>query len=164
MTFQQQINLQENDIEKVLKEILDQWNKVQATIESKVKDDTDIDTKLAKLLENQKIATIVQRVYTEDELRIKQKILEQYSQLSGDEEDYDDDDDDKATASASTSDGLTKNTNAHDVAQLVKERREQAKADSQNKKLKDKEDREKQKQNKIDKKESRKTVKGEKRR
>lgn len=146
----------------MLKEILDQWNKVQATVESKVKDDTDIDAKLAKLLENQKIATIVQRVYTEDELRIKQQILEQYSQLSGDEE-YDSDEE-GATASASTSDGLTKNTNAHDVAQLVKERREQAKADSQSKKLKDKEDREKQKQNKIDKKESRKTVKGEKRR
>lgn len=146
----------------MLKEILDQWNKVQATVESKVKDDTDIDTKLAKLLENQKIATIVQRVYTEDELRIKQQILEQYSQLSGDEE-YDEDED-GATTSASASDGLTKNTNAHDVAQLVKERREQAKADSQSKKLKDKEDREKQKQNKIDKKESRKTVKGEKRR
>lgn len=162
MTVRSQINLQETDIEKVLKEILDQWNKVQATVESKVKDDTDIDTKLAKLLESQKIATIVQRVYTEDELRIKQQILEQYSQLSGDEE-YDDDED-GATASASTSDGLTKNTNAHDVAQLVKERREQAKADSQSKKLKDKEDREKQKQNKIDKKESRKTVKGEKRR
>lgn len=147
----------------MLKEILDQWNKVQATVESKVKDDTDIDAKLAKLLENQKIATIVQRVYTEDELRIKQQILEQYSQLSGDEE-YDDEEEGATASGASASDGLTKNTNAHDVAQLVKERREQAKVDSQNKKLKDKEDREKQKQNKIDKKESRKTVKGEKRR
>lgn len=116
------------------------------------------------MLENQKIATIVQRVYTEDELRIKQQILEQYSQLSGDEEYDEDEDGATATSSASASDGLTKNTNAHDVAQLVKERREQAKVDSQNKKLKDKEDREKQKQNKIDKKESRKTVKGEKRR
>lgn len=149
----------------MLKEILDQWNKVQATVESKVKDEADIDTKLAKLLENQKIATIVQRVYTEDELRIKQQILEQYSQLSGDEDEEEDDGTGAGGgSSASASDGLTKNTNAHDVAQLVKERREQAKVDSQNKKLKDKEDREKQKQNKIDKKEQRKTVKGEKRR
>lgn len=150
----------------MLKEILDQWNKVQATVESKVKDEADIDTKLAKLLENQKIATIVQRVYTEDELRIKQQILEQYSQLSGDEDEEEDDGTGAGGGSSarSASDGLTKNTNAHDVAQLVKERREQAKVDSQNKKLKDKEDREKQKQNKIDKKEQRKTVKGEKRR
>lgn len=59
---------------------------------------------------------------------------------------------------------MVKNTNALDVQQANKERREQARLDSANKKLKDKEDREKQKQMREEKKEKRKTVKGERRR
>lgn len=42
----------------------------------------DVDEQLAKLLENQKLAKKVEREYTEEERRIKQQILSQYSQVS----------------------------------------------------------------------------------
>ena len=61
---------------------------------------------------------------------------------------------------------LEKNTNKSDVQKLAKEKREQARADSAQKKLKDKEDRAKQKANRDEKKANRKAsaVKGERRR
>lgn len=129
----------------------------------------DVDTKLAKLLESQQIATTVQRQYTPEELRIREQILSQYSTVEFDDE-YDDGDDGVATAPAGAGGTvpkdplLVKNTNAQDVQQLAKEKREQAKLDSKAKKDKDKEDREKQKQLREEKKEKRKTVKGERRR
>lgn len=115
-------------------------------------------------MENKHIKTTVQRQYTPDELRIREHILSQYSQVEVDDE-YDDEDENGASAGPSNDDPLlVKNTNAADVAQLVKEKREQARLDSKAKKDKDKEDREKQKQLREEKKEKRKTVKGERRR
>lgn len=116
---------------------------------------------MAKLLENNCIATTVQRQkYTEEELRIRQQILAQYSQVELDDGDDDNDAGPVAAASGSSTNTaaaaatttnvsnvekndplMAKNTNASDVAQLAKERREQAKLDSKAKKDKDKEDR-----------------------
>ena len=42
----------------------------------------DVDEQLAKLLESQKLAKKEEREYTEEERRIKQQILSQYSQVS----------------------------------------------------------------------------------
>lgn len=150
-------------MDKVVAEIINEWNKC-VPLDETVKSSSpaeDIDTKLAKLLENQHIATTVQRQYTEEELRIRDQILSQYSQVEYEDE-YADDDDDGPRPSGSAD--LVKNTNASDVAQLAKEKREQARLDSAAKKEKDKEDRAKQKQMREDKKEKRKTVKGERRR
>lgn len=119
---------------------------------------------MAKLLENKHIATTVQRQYTPEELRIREQILSQYSTVEFDDG-YDEDEGSSATPATNNGDSsLVKNTNALDVAQLAKERREQAKLESKAKKDKDKEDREKQKQLREEKKEKRKTVKGERRR
>lgn len=154
----------EADLSTFIKEILDRWktcNSVApADADSKVK--LDVDEQLAKLLENQKLATKVEREYTEEERRIKQQILSQYSQLS--ESEHEDDEDETGAGGAGSSGGLVRNTNAADVAALVREKREQAKLESQQKKEKDKQDREKQKQLREEKKEKRKTVKGERRR
>lgn len=165
----------ESDSSAFITEILDRWkqcHQAEPTADSagpKLK--LDVDEQLAKLLENQKLATKVEREYTEEERRIKQQILSQYSQLSEDEQE--DDDDDEASGAGGgggggggpSSDGLLqRNTNAADVQALVREKREQAKLESQQKKDKDKLDREKQKQLREEKKEKRKTVKGERRR
>lgn len=163
--------LQEDDLEIVTKEIIDEWEKCQPNDAAGTANGIeDVDAKLARLLETKHIATTVQRQYTEEELRIREQILSQYSQVE-----YDDgyeDEADEAAAGPSAS-GLThnsndpllmKNTNAADVAALAKERREQAKIDSKAKKDKDKLDREKQKQLREEKKEKRKTVKGERKR
>lgn len=157
------------DLNTFIKEILDKWKRCQqaedAGAASKMK--LDVDVQLAKLLESQKLTKKEEREYTEEERRIKQQILSQYSQLSESEPDGEDDDDGAgggAAPGSSSGGGLTRNTNAADVAALVREKREQAKLESQQKKDKDKQDREKQKQLREEKKEKRKTVKGERRR
>lgn len=166
--------MQENDIDTVISDILDKWKNCQPTsATAEAKQHEDVDAKLARLMETQHIATVVQRQYTPEELRIRQQILSQYSQVEFEDEFEEDDDSGPAgpaggAAGAGAKDNadplLIKNTNALDVANLAKERREQARMDSKAKKDKDKEDREKQKQLREEKKEKRKTVKGERRR
>ncbi|XP_058166201.1 coiled-coil domain-containing protein 43 isoform X1 [Anopheles ziemanni] len=162
----------ESDLEPFIKEILDKWkicHNREAELESKPK--LDVEAQLAKLLETQKLTTKVEREYTDEERRIKEQILSQYSQvgyfnpmyfvLSESEHD---DDDEEGGAATSSDPRLVKNTNFADVQALAREKREQAKLESQMKKEKDKQDREKQRQLREEKKEKRKTVKGERRR
>lgn len=157
--------MQEDDLEIVIKEITDEWEKCEPKSEAAATESEDVDAKLARLLENKHITTTVQRQYTEEEKKIREQILAQYSQVE-----YDDGYEEENEEAAGTSGGdggdplMVKNTNAADVAALAKERREQAKIDSKAKKEKDKSDREKQKQLREEKKEKRKTVKGERRR
>lgn len=166
--------MQEDDLENVTKEILEEWEKCQpnnnADAAGTANGIEDVDAKLARLLETKHIATTVQRQYTEEELRIREQILSQYSQVEYDDG-YEDENDEIAAGPSTSSTThnsndppLMKNTNAADVAALAKERREQAKIDSKAKKDKDKLDREKQKQLREEKKEKRKTVKGERKR
>uniref|UniRef100_A0A182RGR6 Uncharacterized protein n=1 Tax=Anopheles funestus TaxID=62324 RepID=A0A182RGR6_ANOFN len=143
----------------LIKEILDKWMTCHSQEAEASKPKLDVEVQLAKLLEGQKLATKVEREYTEEERRIKEQILSQYSQLS--ESEPDEEDEEGATSSDPK---LVKNTNFSDVQALAREKREQAKLESQLKKEKDKQDREKQRQLREEKKEKRKTVKGERRR
>uniref|UniRef100_A0A182IRB2 Coiled-coil domain-containing protein 43 n=1 Tax=Anopheles atroparvus TaxID=41427 RepID=A0A182IRB2_ANOAO len=153
----------ESDLEPFIKEILDKWKICHnQEAEGVPKPKLDVETQLAMLLESQKLTTKVEREYTEEERRIKEQILSQYSQLS--ESEHDDDDEDGASGGTSSDPKLVKNTNFADVQALAREKREQAKLESQMKKEKDKQDREKQRQLREEKKEKRKTVKGERRR
>ena len=139
---------------------MDKWKSCHEEDSGPIKTKLDVEEQLAKLLENQKLTKAVQREYTEEEKRIKEQILSQYSQLSEDEIEGDE----EAVGATSNSSGLVKNTNVQDVHALAKEKREQARLESQMKKDKDKADRERQKQLREEKKEKRKTVKGERRR
>ncbi|XP_067001317.1 coiled-coil domain-containing protein 43 [Anabrus simplex] len=153
----------ENDIPSHCREILDKWEQVfqakNVVAQKPTGTGEDMDVKLAKLLESQARPATVQRTYTEEERKIREAILAQYSQMSDNEED-----DDSDHVPEGKENGLVKNTNAAVVQQAEKEKRERAKLESQRKKEKDKEDREKQKQMQQDKKEKRKTQKGERRR
>lgn len=144
------------DISIHVQEILEKWEECQPKKEA-AQPATDVDSKLAKLLESQTLATTTRREYTDEEKKIREAILSQYSQLSDNEED-------QAQEEQNESPDLVKNTNALDVAAAARERREQARLDAQKKKEKDKEDREKQKQLKEEKKEKRKIQKGERKR
>lgn len=139
---------QGTNIKTFINEILEKWQIQNSKAnQQQQQQKVDVDEHLAKLLETQKLATTKQKHYTDEEKKIRQQILEQYSQLSADEED----DPDGNTGTGDIATGgpgrsgvdfdLIKNTNQHDVAQLAKERREQAKLESQKKKEKDKEDR-----------------------
>lgn len=174
----------ESDLNSFIKEILDRWKQCHPEEpDDGPKLKLDVDAQLAKLLETQKLTKKIEREYTEEERRIKEQILSQYSQLSDNEQEDGVDDGcagggsggggtsgagsagGSTGAGGSSSDGgLVRNTNAADVAALIREKREQAKLESQQKKEKDKQDREKQKQLREEKKEKRKTVKGERRR
>jgi hypothetical protein len=102
------------------------------------------------------------RELTEEEKRIKEQILAGYSQCS-DKEDEDEEDD---GSDYDDDPNLEKNTNKSDVQKLAREKREQSRLDSAQKKLKDKEDRAKQKASKDEKKAKRQgaAVKGERKR
>lgn len=166
-----------DQIGAVLDAILDRWQEHAAPkqaaspVAAPVK--IDIDAQLAKLLEGKTITAqaVQKQQLTAEEKKIREQILAQYSQVELDECD-DDDDGGPPPAGAITSTQaaiendplMEKNTNALDVQQLAKEKREQARQDSKAKKDKDKEDREKQKRDREDKKNARKTVKGERRR
>ncbi|KAJ8726541.1 hypothetical protein PYW07_001239 [Mythimna separata] len=146
----------EKDISAHIDEIIEKWESCRVQEETP-KLVTDVDVRLAKLLESQVPATTTRREYTDEEKKIREAILSQYSQLSDNEEDVVQEED-------AVGPDLVKNTNAADVHAAARERREQARLDAQKKKEKDKEDREKQKQLKEEKKEKRKTQKGERKR
>ncbi|KAI8428159.1 hypothetical protein MSG28_002405 [Choristoneura fumiferana] len=146
----------ERDISTHVTEILEKWESSRP-LEEVPKGAADVDIQLTKILESQSLATTTRREYTDEEKKIREAILSQYSQLSDNEADQE-------NVEEPESSDLVKNTNALDVAAAARERREQARQDAQRKKEKDKEDREKQKQLKEDKKEKRKTQKGERKR
>ncbi|KAL7740525.1 hypothetical protein ACLKA6_012297 [Drosophila palustris] len=152
------------NIEELVASILQKWLQCHPSADDPPKKglDIDVNAQLAKLLEQQKLQPAAkEREYTEEERRIKQQILAQYSQTAVSEEEDDDTDGESAEPSGS---GIMANTNKADVQNLAKEKREQARLESAAKKQKDKDDREKQKQLREEKKEKRKTVKGERRR
>ncbi|KAI4472432.1 hypothetical protein M0802_016829 [Mischocyttarus mexicanus] len=154
----------EDNISKHVAEILSAWAEwlpKEAVASSNIPAE-DVDVRLARMLESQSLPTTTQKSYTEEERRIREAILAQYSQMS-DEEDSEGDGEEEG-AGGGKEIGIEKNLNAANIVQQLKERREKAKLESQKKKEKDKEDREKQKQLKDEKKEKRKTQKGERRR
>lgn len=95
----------------------------------------EVNIKLAKLLESQSIPTTKQREYTDEERKIRDAILSQYSQTPVDDHEHEEGNntDDEG--------GIEKNLNTQTVANAEKIKREQAKLDSQKKRDKDKEDR-----------------------
>lgn len=98
----------------------------------------DVDIRLARMLESQSLPTTTQRSYTEEEKRIRDAILAQYSQMSDEENSEGDGEDDGASGGDC---GIEKNLNAATIIQQEREKREKAKLESQKKKEKDKEDR-----------------------
>jgi len=149
----------DSDITKICNEILENWVILKPKEPSPTDGSgDDLNEKLAKLLESQSLATTTQKEYTEEEKKIREAILSQYSQMT------DSDEDNEEGCSGEAKDNLEKNINARLVAEAEKQKREQSRLESQKKKDKDKEDREKQKQLKEEKKEKRKTQKGERKR
>ncbi|CAK9805300.1 Coiled-coil domain-containing protein 43 [Anthophora plagiata] len=153
----------DDNISKHVTEILKAWTEwlpVQDVPTGKVPVE-DVDVRLARMLESQSLPTTTQKSYTEEEKKIRDVILAQYSQMSDEENSEGDGEEDGASGRDC---GIEKNTNAAVIIQQEREKRGKAKLESQKKKEKDKEDREKQKQLKEEKKEKRKTQKGERRR
>lgn len=67
-----------------MNEILDKWKiySKERDEELEPKEVEDVDTKLARLMESKTLATVVQKQYTPEELKIREQILAQYSQVT----------------------------------------------------------------------------------
>lgn len=152
-----------DNINKHVAEILTAWTEwlPAKDIATASPSTEDVDVRLVKMLESQSLPTTTQRSYTEEERRIREAILAQYSQMADEGNSEGDGEEDGAGGGDC---GIEKNLNAATIVQQEREKREKAKLESQKKKEKEKEDREKQKQLKEEKKEKRKTQKGERRR
>lgn len=98
----------------------------------------DVDVRLAKMLESQNLQTTTQKSYSEEDRRLREAILAQYSQMSDEDNSEGDGEEDGASG---VDCGIEKNLNAATIVQLEREKREKAKLESQKKKEKDKEDR-----------------------
>ena len=123
-----------------MKEILKAWADylpVEEVAAAKVPVE-DVDVRLARMLESQSLPTTTQRSYTEEERRIREAILAQYSQMSEEENSEGDGEEDGASGGDC---GIERNTNVSSIIQQEREKREKAKLESQRTKEKDKEDR-----------------------
>lgn len=132
--------MQESNPEQLVNTIFEKWKLEQnmpATPAEQKPANKDLD--IAELLQKQaaisQAAAGKQRKLTEEERRIKQQILASYSQCSDKE---DNDEDDAVGSGAEEDPDMEKNTNKSDVQKLAREKREQAKLESEQKKLKDK--------------------------
>lgn len=133
------IVLQEDNISKHVAEILSAWAEwsppedvAAATVPAE-----DVDVRLARMLESQSLPTTTQRCYTEEEKRIREAILAQYSQMSDEENSEGEGEEEGGSADC----GIEKNLNTASIIQQEREKREKAKLESLKKKEKDKEDR-----------------------
>lgn len=77
-------NFQEKDISGHVEEIIEKWDSTRPKEEAP-KPVADVDIQLAKLLESQAPTTTTRREYTDEEKKIREAILSQYSQLSDNE-------------------------------------------------------------------------------
>lgn len=132
--------LQEDSISKHVAEILSAWAECLPAkdMATALAPTEDVDVRLAKMLESQSLPTTTQKSYTEEEKRIREAILAQYSQMSDEDNSEGDGEEDGASGGDC---GIEKNLNAATIVQQEREKREKAKLESQKKKEKDKEDR-----------------------
>ena len=125
-------------------EILEAWAK-WSQVEEVPTDSTpkeDVDVRLARMLESQSLPTTSHKsTLTDEEKRIRDAILAHYSQMSDEDVSEGEGDEDGGGGGGGGDCGIEKNTNAANIAQALREKRERAKLESQKKKEKDKEDR-----------------------
>lgn len=137
---------------------MEKWQSCHPVVENgATSSSVDVEDRLVKLLGSQSLATLAPKQYTDEEKKIRQAILSQYSQCSDNEVCVTNGDSNflndicfkifvhfkegPGTSDIEGDGNLTRNTNAETVAAAARERREQAKQESQRKKDKDKEDR-----------------------
>ncbi|CAM1300384.1 CCDC43 (predicted) [Pycnogonum litorale] len=158
-------------ISLLCKDILEKWN-VLVPESTTTKEDilSNVDKKLAIIMEKQAQTVNPAKNLTDEQLRYKQSILAQYGEVCEGDEEVSEEEDEKDSAVISgiaTVDAfLAKNDNVNSVVEAEKEKREKAKADSDKKRTQDKVNKEKQKEAKQERKdkEKKRTQKGERRR
>uniref|UniRef100_L7M0E7 Coiled-coil domain-containing protein 43 n=1 Tax=Rhipicephalus pulchellus TaxID=72859 RepID=L7M0E7_RHIPC len=164
-------------------EIFNKWseyNERPAEGDVRVNDEQgkyNVEAKLVSLMEEQAKSVVAEKNLSVEEQKLRQAILAQYGEVSDGEEEVVTKSSAESVVAPSVASGaapkehyvpklLARNTNAENVAQAEKEKREHSKQEHERKKAQDKLNREKQKQQAQERKdkERKRTQKGERRR
>ncbi|XP_058508569.1 coiled-coil domain-containing protein 43 [Solea solea] len=156
--------LDEDTVIDVCKQIIQQWTECCSGVAARG-DDADVQA-IASLIEKQAQIVVKQKDVSEDSLKRKEALLAQYANVTDDEDEAEEEEPASGYNPPSNEKSLFKNTNVEEVLHRQKQKRDQAREDSQKKKETDKMQREKDKLAKQDRKEKEKkrTQKGERKR
>ncbi|XP_029292600.1 coiled-coil domain-containing protein 43 [Cottoperca gobio] len=157
--------LDEDTVEDVCKQIIKQWTDWRNRSAAKSDDDAEVQA-IARMIEKQAQIVVKHKEVSEESKKRKDALLAQYANVTDGEDEDEEEDPFTANAFTGNDKSLFKNTNVEEVLGRQKQKRDQAREDSQKKKEGDKMQREKDKLAKQDRKEKEKkrTQKGERKR
>ncbi|KAI4821758.1 coiled-coil domain-containing protein 43 [Gymnodraco acuticeps] len=158
--------VEEDNVEDVCKQIIKQWTDWRDRSASKSdSDDAEVQA-IARMIEKQAQIVVKHKEVSGESKQRKDALLAQYANVTDDEDEAEEEEQTGANNFIGNEKSLFKNTNVAEVLNRQKEKRDQAREDSQKKKEGDKMQREKDKLTKQDRKEKEKkrTQKGERKR
>lgn len=158
--------VEEDNVEDVCKQIIKQWTDWRDRSASKSdSDDAEVQA-IARMIEKQAQIVVKHKEFSGESKQRKDALLAQYANVTDDEDEAEEEEQTGANNFIGNEKSLFKNTNVAEVLNRQKEKRDQAREDSQKKKEGDKMQREKDKLTKQDRKEKEKkrTQKGERKR
>ncbi|XP_028454918.1 coiled-coil domain-containing protein 43 [Perca flavescens] len=157
--------LDEDAVEDVCKQIIKQWTEWHNRSAAKSDDDAEVQA-IASMIEKQAQIVVKHKVVSEASKERKEALLAQYANVTDDEDEAEEEEQTSGNCFTGNDKSLFKNTNVEEVLSRQKQKRDQAREDSQKKKEGDKMQREKDKLAKQDRKEKEKkrTQKGERKR
>ncbi|XP_034000087.1 coiled-coil domain-containing protein 43 [Trematomus bernacchii] len=158
--------VEEDNVEDVCKQIIKQWTDWRDRSASKSdSDDAEVQA-IARMIEKQAQIVVKHKEVSGESKQRKDALLAQYANVTDDEDEAEEEELTGANNFIGNEKSLFKNTNVAEVLNRQKEKRDQAREDSQKKKEGDKMQREKDKLTKQDRKEKEKkrTQKGERKR
>ncbi|KAJ4932435.1 hypothetical protein JOQ06_010857 [Pogonophryne albipinna] len=158
--------VEEDNVEDVCKQIIKQWTDWRDRSASK-SDSEDAEVQaIARMIEKQAQIVVKHKEVSGESKQRKDALLAQYANVTDDEDEAEEEEQTGANNFIGNEKSLFKNTNVAEVLNRQKEKRDQAREDSQKKKEGDKMQREKDKLTKQDRKEKEKkrTQKGERKR
>ncbi|KAK5884614.1 hypothetical protein CesoFtcFv8_018417 [Champsocephalus esox] len=158
--------VEEDNVEDVCKQIIKQWTDWRDRSASKSdSDDAEVQA-IARMIEKQAQIVVKHKEVSGESKQRKDALLAQYANVTDDEDEAEEEEQTGANNFTGNEKSLFKNTNVAEVLNRQKEKRDQAREDSQKKKEGDKMQREKDKLTKQDRKEKEKkrTQKGERKR
>ncbi|XP_010775318.1 coiled-coil domain-containing protein 43 [Notothenia coriiceps] len=158
--------VEEDNVEDVCKQIIKQWTDWRDRSASKRdSDDAEVQA-IARMIEKQAQIVVKHKEVSGESKQRKDALLAQYANVTDDEDEAEEEEQTGANNFIGNEKSLFKNTNVAEVLNRQKEKRDQAREDSQKKKEGDKMQREKDKLTKQDRKEKEKkrTQKGERKR
>ncbi|KAK9535388.1 hypothetical protein VZT92_007771 [Zoarces viviparus] len=154
--------LEEDNADDVCKQIIKQWTDWRNRSAAKSDEDAEVQA-IASMIEKQAQIVVKQKEVSEESKKRKEAVLAQYANVTDGEDEAEEEEPTNFTPNDKS---LFKNTNVEEVLSRQKQKRDQARDDSQKKKEGDKMQREKDKLAKQDRKEKEKkrTQKGERKR